>query len=73
MLAFYGEEDENLMQALPQLQDEMCEADKNFSAVVYPNVGHAFFNDRNPRRYDRDSAQSAWRKTLEFLKQHLPQ
>ena len=44
---------------------------KNFTAVVYPNTGHAFFNDTNARMYNTDAAADAWSKTLKFLQEHL--
>ncbi|MGH7141404.1 MAG: dienelactone hydrolase family protein [Minisyncoccia bacterium] len=71
ILAFYGEKDEHLMQTLPQLKEDMQKSGKQFEAVVYPNVGHAFFNDTNPRTYDADTAKDAWGKVLAFLKANL--
>jgi carboxymethylenebutenolidase len=71
ILAFYGEQDEHLMDSLPKLKEEMEKQNKDFKAVVYPGVGHAFFNDTNPRAYNADMAADAWEKTLAFLKEHL--
>jgi carboxymethylenebutenolidase len=71
VLAFYGEEDTRLMEELPKLKEEMQKQSKDFEAVVYPGVGHAFFNDTNPHAYDAKTAHDAWDKTLTFLKQHI--
>ncbi len=71
VLAFYGDQDINLMQSLPQLKASMKEHGRNFEAVVYPNAGHAFFNDTNTRMYNPSAAKDAWEKTLAFLKKHL--
>ena len=68
ILAFYGDQDANLMESLPNVQEEMQKLGKDFEAVVYPGVGHAFFNDTNTRAYDEKSAKDAWEKTLVFLK-----
>jgi carboxymethylenebutenolidase len=39
--------------------------------VVYPGAGHAFFNDSRPEAYHRDSANDAWRRTLEHFGRYL--
>lgn len=67
VLAFYGEKDERLMAQLPELKKKMQEYGKEFEAVVYPETGHAFMNDTNPRTYKKEAAADAWKKTLEFL------
>jgi carboxymethylenebutenolidase len=68
ILAFYGDQDTNLMESLPKVKEEMEKNGKDFEAVVYPSVGHAFFNDTNTRAYDAASADDAWKKTLSFLR-----
>ncbi len=45
----------------------MEKAGVDFTAQVYPGVGHAFFNDANPVAYDADAAHDAWTRTLELL------
>ncbi len=37
----------------------------------YPNAGHAFMNDTNPTTYNKEAAEDAWEKALQFLKKHL--
>ncbi len=71
ILAFYGENDERLIEGLPELKDKMKEADVDFTAQVYPNCGHAFFNDTNEFTYNEEAASDAWSKTLSFLDQNL--
>ncbi|HEY5221406.1 MAG TPA: dienelactone hydrolase family protein [Candidatus Paceibacterota bacterium] len=72
ILAFYGDQDANLMQSLPAFKENMEKAGKSFEAVVYPGAGHAFFNDTNARAYNREAALDAWGKALAFLKAELP-
>ncbi len=67
VLAFYGSTDEPLMVKLPQLEQDMAEAGVDFTAVVYPETGHAFFNDSNQWVYRPEAAEDSWAKTLEFL------
>lgn len=71
ILAFYGDQDANLMQSLPKLREDMKKNGKEFEAIVYQNTGHAFFNDTNPHAYSSRAAIDAWEKTLLFLKEQL--
>ena len=71
ILAFYGDQDKNLMDSLPGFKEAMQKNSKDFTAIVYPNAGHAFFNDTNPRLYDKKSAVDAWGKTVKFLKENM--
>jgi carboxymethylenebutenolidase len=67
ILAFYGERDSRITDGLAALRAAMTRAGANFTAQVYPGVGHAFFNDTRPGAYHADTAADAWRRTLEFL------
>lgn len=71
ILAFYGEKDEGLMANLPELQAAFEKAGVDFTAQVYPDCGHAFFNDTNPYAYNEAAAKDAWSRTLQFLGQEL--
>jgi carboxymethylenebutenolidase len=71
VLAFYGENDKRLIDRLPELEEAMKKHGKDFTAHVYPNAGHAFFNDTNVRTYDISSARNAWRVSLDFLAKNL--
>ncbi len=67
ILAFYGQNDENLIQDLPQLKQKMATAKVDFQAKVFSGCGHAFFNDSNPYTYNKKAADQAWQQTLNFL------
>ncbi|HEY0259318.1 MAG TPA: dienelactone hydrolase family protein [Lacisediminihabitans sp.] len=67
ILAFYGEEDERLMQSLPEVSAAMQAAGVDFTSKVYEGAGHAFFNDTNVHTYRPEIAEDAWRRTLDFL------
>jgi len=71
VLAFYGEKDSALINALPGLIDKMNKANKQFKHKIYPNTGHAFFNDTNSMSYNKAAADDAWQETLMFLQQNL--
>ncbi|MCU1558221.1 MAG: dienelactone hydrolase family protein [Microbacteriaceae bacterium] len=67
ILAIYGEDDQRLMDSLPEVTAAMQAAGVRFSRQIYEGAGHAFFNDANPHAYRPDAAADAWRRTLEFL------
>lgn len=70
VLAFYGAKDEALTEHIPAIAEAMKEADKDFAYEIYPDAGHAFFNDTNDLSYVPAAADDAWNKTLEFLSSH---
>ncbi|MHB1865199.1 MAG: dienelactone hydrolase family protein [Candidatus Saccharimonadales bacterium] len=65
--AFYGENDENLISSLNDLKKRMAVAKVDFEAKVYPDAGHAFFNDTNVITYKKDIATDAWNIVQEEL------
>lgn len=71
VLAFYGEHDERLVRQLPEVEQAMSDANVGFEARVYDTAGHAFFNDDNPQAYNREAAEDAWQRTLEFLQRNV--
>ncbi|CAN7556114.1 dienelactone hydrolase family protein [Rhizobium sp. LjRoot254] len=44
---------------------------KDFQIFVYDGVNHAFNNDTSSARYNKQAADLAWSRTVEFLKQKL--
>jgi carboxymethylenebutenolidase len=71
VLAFYGDTDERLMTLLPGLTETLRDAGIDFTAKVYPDTGHAFFNDTNATMYRPAAAADAWKRSLEFLEKNL--
>lgn len=67
ILAFYGDQDENLMKTLPTVTEAMSDAGVDFTPIVYEGTGHAFFNDTNPHTYNAGFAADAWKRSLEFI------
>jgi carboxymethylenebutenolidase len=45
--------------------------DKTYELHIYEGANHAFNNDTNEARYDKEAADLAWGRTVEFLKEHL--
>jgi carboxymethylenebutenolidase len=54
------------------LEQEMQDAGVETAFEFYDGAGHAFFGDHNRiGTYDAEHAQTAWRRTVDFLKRHL--
>jgi carboxymethylenebutenolidase len=73
VLGHYGEDDDFYPAGQAREQErqirEECGADVRF--FYYP-AGHAFHNDENLLgTYDEEQAQLAWRRTVDFLHEHL--
>ncbi|MCH9004127.1 MAG: dienelactone hydrolase family protein, partial [Proteobacteria bacterium] len=58
------------VESVEAFRDALQRLRKNHEIHVYPGVGHAFANPTG-RNYEADSAEDAWRRTLEFLDLHL--
>lgn len=65
--AFYGQNDQPLIAGLDDLREKMQAAGVDYTANVYPDCGHAFFNDTNRFAYNAAAAQDAWQKVLALL------
>ena len=71
VLGLYGAEDTRINANLPEPVKAMAESKKDFEMRIYPGAGHAFFNDTNPNRYHRASAEDAWDRVLGFYRRTL--
>jgi carboxymethylenebutenolidase len=45
--------------------------DKVFELYIYEGANHAFNNDTNEARYDKEAADLAWGRTVDFLRRYL--
>lgn len=71
LLLHYAGLDERINAGIPAYEDALKKAGKAFELYVYENVNHAFNNDTNAARYDKQAAELAWGRTLAFLKKYL--
>jgi carboxymethylenebutenolidase len=72
VLGIYAEKDQSTPpETVRDLEQKMKALGKSVEMHIYPNVGHAFFNDTRPDVYDRRSAEDAWRRTIEFMGKHV--
>lgn len=71
LLLLYGLKDQSIPQAdVEAIRARLSELGKTFEIVVYPDAGHAFFNDRRVQ-YHEPSAKEAWPKALAWFDHHL--
>jgi carboxymethylenebutenolidase len=70
VLAIYGGLDERINKGIPAIEAAMQQNGKIFEKVIYPNAGHAFFNDTGAR-YNPEAAKNAWGRTLAWLEEYL--
>lgn len=71
LLLHYAGEDEGINKGIPSYEAALKKASVDFTMYMYPGAQHAFNNDSNPARYDREAAQLAWQRTIAFFKLRL--
>ena len=69
MLQFAGL-DERVNAGWPDYEKALKENNIEYNAYTYPEVNHGFHNTSTPR-YDKEAAELAWSRTIEFFKKHL--
>lgn len=70
LLLHFGELDTNVNKGWPAYEAALKENKKEYTAYVYPKANHGFHNDTTPR-YDKDAAELAWKRTVDFFKDKL--
>jgi carboxymethylenebutenolidase len=71
-LIFFGEREEYF--SVPEAQafaERQRQAGRECEVVVYPDAGHAFFNDARPEAFVPAPANDSWRRTLAHFGTHL--
>ncbi len=69
MLHFAGL-DERVNAGWPVYEEALKKYGKQYVAHRYPNVNHGFHNTSTPR-YDKEAAELAWGRTIDFFKKRL--
>lgn len=54
-----------------ELERKVKDLGKQIEVHIYPETDHAFFNDSRPEVYNAGAAEDAWRRTVDFLREHL--
>jgi carboxymethylenebutenolidase len=71
MMMHYGGLDERINAGIPAYEAALKQAGKTYEIYVYEGANHAFNNDTNAARYDKEASDLAWRRTVGFLKKNL--
>lgn len=67
----YAGLDDRINAGIPDYEAALKANDKPYELYLYDGVNHAFNNDTNDARYNREAAELAWGRTLSFLRRHL--
>ncbi len=70
LLIQLAELDTRVNEGWPAYEAALDAAGKEYTMHMYPNANHGFHNDTTPR-YDRESAELAWHRTIEFFRDNL--
>ncbi|RPJ59030.1 MAG: dienelactone hydrolase family protein [Acidobacteria bacterium] len=70
MLIHYAGNDERINAGIPAFQESLKKAGVEHTIHMYEGAGHAFMNDTG-QRYNKEAADLAWQRTVEFLKAKL--
>ena len=67
----YAGLDERINAGIPDYEAALKANNKQYELYIYEGVNHAFNNDTNDVRYDKEAADLAWSRTIAFFKKHL--
>ena len=71
MLLHYAGNDARINAGIPDFEAALKAAKVEYTLYMYEGAGHAFNNDSNPDRYNKEAADLAWGRTIEFFKKKL--
>ena len=70
LLLHFAAADERVNAGWPDYAKALQENNKEYSAHLYPDVGHGFHNDTTGR-FNWEAAQLAWQRTIDFFEAKL--
>jgi carboxymethylenebutenolidase len=70
LLIHYAEHDDRINAGASAYEAALKANHVKYQMFTYPGTQHGFNNDTTPR-FDKDAAQLAWQRTIEFLKKNL--
>jgi carboxymethylenebutenolidase len=65
-----AELDKRVNGSWPEYEKDLKAAGVDYTMHMYPEANHGFHND-STGRYDKEQAELAWTRTVEFFKKHL--
>jgi carboxymethylenebutenolidase len=71
MLIHYAGKDDWINGGIAAFEEALKKAKIDYKLYMYEGAQHAFNNDTNPERYNKEAADLAWKRTIEFFKEKL--
>jgi carboxymethylenebutenolidase len=71
LLLHYASLDERINAGVDAFESALKANNKVYELHMYEGANHAFNNDTNAARYNKDAAELAWSRTVEFLKKYV--
>lgn len=71
LLLHYAGLDDRIDAGIPAFEKALKGGGKTYELYMYEGVNHAFNNDTNAARYNREAAALAWSRSVAFLKKYL--
>ena len=71
LLLHYAGLDEGINKGIAAYEEALKKGSIDFKIYMYEGAQHAFNNDTNPARYNKEAAELAWSRTIPFLKEKL--
>ncbi len=71
LLLHYAGLDERINAGIPAYENALKSNQIDYQLFIYEGAQHAFNNDSSPARYQKEPADLAWSRTINFFKKHL--
>lgn len=71
LLLHYAGLDEGINRGIPAYEAALKKASTDYRIYMYEGAQHAFLNDTNAERYNKEAAELAWQRTISFFKEKL--
>jgi carboxymethylenebutenolidase len=71
LMLHYAGLDERINAGIPAYENALKSNQIDYQLFIYEGAQHAFNNDSSPARYQKETADLAWSRTINFFKKHL--
>jgi carboxymethylenebutenolidase len=71
LVLHYAGLDQRINAGIPDYEAALKSNNKIYELYMYEGANHAFNNDTNAARYNKEAADLAWSRTIKFLKKYL--
>jgi carboxymethylenebutenolidase len=71
LMLHYAGLDERINGGIPAYENALKNNQIDYQLFMYEGAQHAFNNDSSPARYQKEPADLAWSRTINFFKKHL--